>query len=85
MPNLEEIMTQASSEDAQRIAALTAEISAIHRENERRDKKLEEMAADIKSLLALANQSRGALWVGMGLASLAGGALSWLVSHIKLS
>lgn len=78
-------MAQVSLEDAQRIAALTAEIDAIHRENEKRDKKLDEMATDIRSLLALANQSRGALWVGMGLASLGGGLLSWIGTHIKLS
>ena len=64
------------------LGALAAEIAAIHRENERRDRVINELANDIKELLALANKSKGGLWVGMSLASVFGAVASWIVSHI---
>ena len=39
------------------------------------------MQDDIKRLLALANRSKGGLWVGMTLASFFGGVVSWVASH----
>jgi hypothetical protein len=39
------------------------------------------MQEDIKRLLALANRSKGGLWVGMTLASFFGGVVSWIASH----
>lgn len=45
--------------------------------------KVDSMDADIKELLALANKSKGGFWMGMVIASLAGGLLSWVFSHIK--
>lgn len=42
-----------------------------------------ELSSDVKALLQLANQSRGAIWAGMGIASAIGGAVSWIVSHWK--
>ena len=43
--------------------------------------KVEGMDADIKTLLALANQSKGGFWMGMTIASLAGGLITWLAQH----
>ena len=43
--------------------------------------KVSSMDADIKTLLALANQSKGGFWMGMAIASLAGGLLTWLTQH----
>ena len=43
--------------------------------------KVEGMDRDIKTLLALANQSKGGFWMGMTIASLAGGFLTWFVQH----
>lgn len=43
--------------------------------------KVEGMDADIKTLLALANQSKGGFWMGMTIASLAGGFVTWLAQH----
>lgn len=37
---------------------------------------------DIKSLLELANKSKGGFWVGMGVASIVGGIVSFLVDKI---
>ena len=43
--------------------------------------KVTSMDADIKTLLALANQSKGGFWMGMTIASLLGGFLTWLTQH----
>ena len=36
---------------------------------------------DVRTLLELANRSKGGLWTGMTLASMLGGLVSWVVSH----
>ena len=43
--------------------------------------KVSSMDKDIKTLLALANQSKGGFWMGMTIASLVGGVLTWFVQH----
>ena len=43
--------------------------------------KIENMDKDIKQLLALANQSKGGFWMGMAIASLFGGVISWVARH----
>lgn len=43
--------------------------------------KVSNMDADIKTLLALANQSKGGFWMGMTIASIAGGFLTWAAQH----
>jgi len=43
--------------------------------------KVSSMDSDIKTLLALANQSKGGFWMGMTIASIAGGVLTWLAQH----
>ena len=45
--------------------------------------KVDSMDSDIKALLELANKSKGGFWMGMTIASMAGGALTWVVSHLK--
>ena len=42
------------------------------------ESQVSEMSNDIKSLLAMANKSKGGLWVGMTLASLFGGLIHFL-------
>lgn len=36
---------------------------------------------DVRTLLELANRSKGGLWTGMTLASMLGGLVSWVISH----
>lgn len=36
---------------------------------------------DVRTLLEMANRSRGGLWVGMTMASMLGGLASWVLSH----
>lgn len=45
------------------------------------DKKIDKMERQIEELLALANRSKGGFWMGMTIASMAGGVLTWLASH----
>lgn len=41
-------------------------------------RKVDSMEADIKKLLALANQSKGGFWMGMTIASVFGGVLTFI-------
>ena len=45
--------------------------------------KVESMDTDIKELLALANKGRGGFWMGMTIASMLGGGLTWALSHFR--
>ena len=45
--------------------------------------KVDSMDGDIKELLALANKSKGGFWIGMTIASMAGGFITWVASHWK--
>lgn len=44
--------------------------------------KVDAMDRDIKELLELANKSRGGFWMGMTIASLAGGFLTYITSWL---
>lgn len=46
------------------------------------ESKVTDMDRDIKQLLALANQSKGGFWMGMTIASVAGGVLTWVAQHL---
>jgi len=48
---------------------------------QRMDKKMDKMEGQIEELLALANKSKGGFWMGMTIASMVGGVLTWVVSH----
>jgi len=45
--------------------------------------KVDSMDTDIKELLALANKGRGGFWMGMTIASMLGGVLTWALSHFR--
>lgn len=45
------------------------------------DKKIDKMERQIEELLALANRSKGGFWMGMTIASIGGGVMTWLASH----
>ncbi len=44
--------------------------------------QVDDLQKDVKSLLALANKSKGGFWMGMTIASIFGGVVSWLASHM---
>lgn len=64
--------------DPQEFGELKAEVRALRRDNEAQGRTLDRMAGQIDELLAMANHSRGALWVGMSMAGVLGAALTWL-------
>jgi hypothetical protein len=43
--------------------------------------KVDSMETDIKSLLELANKSKGGFWAGMAIASAIGGLITFIVNH----
>lgn len=43
--------------------------------------KVDSMETDIKSLLELANKSKGGFWAGMAIASAIGGFITFIVNH----
>ena len=45
------------------------------------DKKMDKMERHIEELLALANKSKGGFWMGMTIASIAGGFITWFFQH----
>jgi len=47
------------------------------------DKKIDKMESQIAELLELANKSKGGFWMGMTIASMAGGFITWVASHLK--
>lgn len=46
------------------------------------NKKVDSMDADIKTLLELANQSKGGFWMGMTIASIFGGVLTFVAERL---
>lgn len=61
--------------DPREFGRLEAEVDLLKQE-------VQLLRTDIKSLLALANKSKGGFWVGMGVASIVGGIVSFLVDKI---
>ena len=47
------------------------------------DKKIDKMEIQLEQLVALANQSKGGFWMGMTIASMLGGGLTWALSHFR--
>lgn len=54
---------------------LEAEVQALKSE-------LDDIKTDVKELLALANKSKGGFWIGMTIASIAGGVITFFVDRI---
>lgn len=45
-------------------------------------KKVDAMERDIKALLELANKSKGGFWMGMTVASIVGGFVTWFANNL---
>ena len=54
---------------------MEAEVQALKTE-------LDDIKKDVKSLLALANKSKGGFWMGMTIASIVGGFVTFFVDRI---
>ena len=60
--------------DPREFGRLEAEVTSLRNQ-------VTAMQADIKTLLEMANRSKGGLWAGMTIASMLGGAMSWVATH----
>lgn len=69
--------------DPVRYGAMWQRVNDYERRFEVIDKKLDKMEHQIGELLELANKSKGGFWMGMAIASGAGGFVTWLASHFK--
>jgi hypothetical protein len=49
---------------------------------EQLDKDVTELKGDMKTLLELANKSKGGIWAGMTLVGVFSSAITWIVSHL---
>ena len=47
------------------------------------DDKIDKMERQVEQLVELANKSKGGFWMGMTIASMAGGFITWVASHLK--
>ena len=47
------------------------------------DKKIDKMERQLEELIALANKGKGGFWMGMAIASMVGGVITWAVGHFK--
>ena len=60
--------------DPREFGRLEAEVTSLRNQ-------VTAMQNDIKTLLEMANRSKGGLWPGMAIASMLGGAVSWVATH----
>jgi DNA anti-recombination protein RmuC len=61
--------------DARDFGKLEAQVEALQKE-------MHALSADVKTLLEMANKSKGGLWVGMSLASFGGGLVTFIADRI---
>ena len=60
--------------DPREFGRLEAEVTSLRNQ-------VTAMQTDIKTLLEMATRSKGGLWAGMTIASMLGGAVSWVATH----
>ena len=60
--------------DPREFGRLEAEVQSLRNQ-------VSSMQNDIRTLLEMANKSKGGLWAGMTIASMLGGAVSWVATH----
>jgi hypothetical protein len=64
-----------SEVDARDFGKLEAQVEALQKE-------MHILSADVKSLLELANKGKGGFWMGMTIASFAGGIVTFLADRL---
>jgi hypothetical protein len=63
--------------DLYKYGKLVAQVEAM-------EKKIDKLEVGMEELLALANKSKGGFWMGMTIASIVGGAITFITSHWTL-
>jgi uncharacterized protein YlxW (UPF0749 family) len=61
--------------DARDFGKLEAQVASLQTE-------VHQLATDVKALLELANKSKGGFWMGMTIASMAGGVITFVAGKI---
>ena len=61
--------------DARDFGKLEAQVAALQTE-------VHQLATDVKALLELANKSKGGFWMGMTIASMAGGFITFIAGKL---
>jgi hypothetical protein len=61
--------------DARDFGKLEAQVAALQTE-------VHQLATDVKALLELANKSKGGFWMGMTIASMAGGVITFVAGKL---
>ena len=61
--------------DARDFGKLEAQVASLQNE-------VHELATDVKALLELANKSKGGFWMGMTIASMAGGVITFVAGKL---
>lgn len=60
--------------DPYKYGKLVAQVEAM-------EKKIDKLEAGMEELLELANRSKGGFWMGMTIASIVGGVITFITSH----
>ena len=69
--------------DPVKYGAMWQKVQDYERRFEVIDKKLDKMEQQLEDLIAMANKGKGGFWVGMTIASMAGGLLTWVAGHFN--
>ena len=64
--------------DPVKYGVLWQKVEDYERKFESMEKKIDNMDNDVKKLVAMAERSKGSLWALMGVASVVGGAVTWV-------
>lgn len=70
-------MTTENGVDLYKYGKLVAQVEAM-------EKKIDKLESGMEELLALANKSKGGFWMGMTIASIVGGVVTFITSHWTL-
>jgi hypothetical protein len=64
--------------DPVKYGVLWQKVEDYERKFESMERKIDNMDNDVKKLVAMAERSKGSLWALMGVASVVGGAVTWI-------
>lgn len=72
-----------SNFDPVKYGVLWQKVQDYERRFDTMEKQMEKMENNLEKLVALANQGRGGLWVGMSIVSAASAAAGYIMSYFK--
>jgi hypothetical protein len=69
--------------DPVKYGVLWQKVEDYERRFDQMEAKMDKMERQLEELVALANKSKGGFWMGMAIASIAGGFITWISGHFK--